>query len=48
MKKTPMNMIIWCYQQEVNQRFYGVTGAEEHTFKLWSYDDAVLLKKNIF
>ena len=27
--------------------FYGVTGAEENTFKLWSYDDAVLLKEHI-
>ncbi len=24
--------------------FFGVPGAEEHTFKLWSYDDAVKLK----
>ncbi len=27
--------------------FYGVPGAEEFTFKLWSYDDAVLLKDHI-
>ncbi len=27
--------------------FYGVPGAEEFTFKLWSYDDAVLLKEHI-
>jgi NADH dehydrogenase len=27
--------------------FYGVPGAEEHTFKLWSYEDAVLLKDHI-
>lgn len=27
--------------------FYGVEGAKEHTFKLWSYDDAVLLKEQI-
>jgi len=27
--------------------FYGVPGAEEHSFKLWSYDDAVLLKDHI-
>jgi len=27
--------------------FYGVPGAEEYSFKLWSYDDAVLLKDHI-
>ncbi len=27
--------------------FYGVKGAEEHTFKLWSYEDAVQLKAHI-
>ncbi|WP_430883689.1 NAD(P)/FAD-dependent oxidoreductase [Fusibacter sp. JL216-2] len=27
--------------------FYGVEGAAEHTFKLWSYDDAVILKEQI-
>lgn len=27
--------------------FYGVKGAEEHTFKLWSYEDAVELKAHI-
>lgn len=27
--------------------FYGIPGAEEHTFKLWSYEDAVLLKDHI-
>ncbi len=27
--------------------FYGVTGAEEHSFKLWSYEDAVVLKEHI-
>lgn len=27
--------------------FYGVKGAEENTFKLWSYDDAVLLREHI-
>lgn len=27
--------------------FYGVPGAEEFTFKLWSYDDAILLKDHI-
>lgn len=27
--------------------FYGVQGAEEFTYKLWSYDDAVLLKERI-
>ncbi len=27
--------------------FYGVPGAEEFTFKLWSYDDAVLLREHI-
>ncbi|MGC4019853.1 MAG: NAD(P)/FAD-dependent oxidoreductase [Muricomes sp.] len=27
--------------------FYGVPGAEEYTFKLWSYDDAILLKDHI-
>lgn len=27
--------------------FFGTPGAEEHSFKLWSYDDAVLLKDHI-
>lgn len=27
--------------------FYGVPGAEEYTFKLWSYEDAVILKDHI-
>lgn len=27
--------------------FYGVPGAEEFSYKLWSYDDAVLLKEHI-
>ena len=27
--------------------FYGIPGAEEHAFKLWSYDDAVKLKHHI-
>lgn len=27
--------------------FFGVKGAEENSFKLWSYDDAVLLKEHI-
>ncbi|MFV0342484.1 MAG: FAD-dependent oxidoreductase [Anaerocolumna sp.] len=27
--------------------FYGVPGAEEFTFKLWSYDDAIILKDHI-
>lgn len=27
--------------------FYGVTGAEEHSFKLWSYEDAVALREHI-
>lgn len=27
--------------------FFGVQGAEEHSFKLWSYDDAVILKEHI-
>ncbi len=27
--------------------FYGVEGAKEHTYKLWSYDDAVLLNEQI-
>jgi NADH dehydrogenase len=27
--------------------FYGVPGAEEFTFKLWSYEDAILLKDHI-
>ncbi|MDF2804667.1 MAG: dehydrogenase, FAD-containing subunit [Anaerocolumna sp.] len=27
--------------------FYGVPGAEEFTYKLWSYDDAILLKDHI-
>lgn len=27
--------------------FYGVPGAEEYTFKLWSYEDAILLKDHI-
>lgn len=27
--------------------FYGVVGAEEFTYKLWSYDDAVVLKDHI-
>lgn len=27
--------------------FYGVEGAAEHTFKLWSFDDAVILKEQI-
>lgn len=27
--------------------FYGVPGAEEHSYKLWSYDDAVILKDRI-
>lgn len=26
---------------------FGVPGVEEHTFKLWSYDDAVILKERI-
>lgn len=27
--------------------FYGVPGVEEHAFKLWSYEDAILLKDHI-
>ncbi|MDK2808019.1 MAG: hypothetical protein PWP24_753 [Clostridiales bacterium] len=27
--------------------FYGIPGAKEHAFKLWSYEDAVLLKERI-
>lgn len=27
--------------------FYGVPGAEEYSFKLWSYEDAILLKDHI-
>jgi NADH dehydrogenase len=27
--------------------YYGIPGAEEHSFKLWSFDDAVLLKNHI-
>lgn len=27
--------------------FYGIPGADEYTFKLWSYEDAVLLKDHI-
>ena len=27
--------------------FYGIPGAAEHTYKLWSYDDAILLKERI-
>ncbi len=27
--------------------FYGVEGAKEHSFKLWSYEDAVILKEQI-
>lgn len=27
--------------------FFGTVGAEEHSFKLWSYDDAILLKNQI-
>lgn len=27
--------------------FYGVPGVEEHSFKLWSYEDAVILKDRI-
>ncbi|MFT4143680.1 MAG: NAD(P)/FAD-dependent oxidoreductase [Mobilitalea sp.] len=27
--------------------FYGVPGAEEHSFKLWSYEDAVVLREHI-
>lgn len=27
--------------------FYGVTGTEEHSFKLWSYEDAIVLKDHI-
>lgn len=27
--------------------FYGVPGAEEHTFKLWSFEDAVILRERI-
>ncbi|WMJ85720.1 NAD(P)/FAD-dependent oxidoreductase [Anaerocolumna sp. MB42-C2] len=27
--------------------YYGVPGAEEYTFKLWSYEDAVILKDHI-
>ena len=27
--------------------FYGVPGAEKYTFKLWSYEDAVILKNHI-
>ncbi|MGF7145791.1 NADH dehydrogenase [Anaerotaenia torta] len=27
--------------------FYGVSGADEHTFKLWSYEDAVVLRDHI-
>ena len=27
--------------------FFGIPGAQEHTFKLWSYDDAVILKEHI-
>ena len=27
--------------------YYGVPGAEEYTFKLWSYDDAVILREQI-
>ncbi len=27
--------------------FFGIPGAEEHTFKLWSYEDAVTLKEHI-
>lgn len=27
--------------------FFGVNGAEENSFKLWSYDDAVILKEHI-
>lgn len=27
--------------------FYGVTGAEEYSYKLWSYDDAIILRDRI-
>lgn len=27
--------------------FYGVPGAEEHSYKLWSYEDAIILKDRI-
>lgn len=27
--------------------FFGVEGAQEHSFKLWSYDDAVILREHI-
>lgn len=27
--------------------FYGVPGASEHSFKLWSYEDAIILKEHI-
>lgn len=27
--------------------FFGIPGAEEHTFKLWSFDDAVILREHI-
>ncbi len=27
--------------------FYGIPGVEEHAFKLWSYEDAILLKDHI-
>ena len=27
--------------------FYGIPGVEEHAFKLWSYEDAILLKEHI-
>ncbi len=27
--------------------YFGIPGAEEHTFKLWSYEDAVVLKDHI-
>ena len=27
--------------------FFGISGAEEHAFKLWSYDDAIVIRHNI-
>ncbi len=40
-------MITWCFAQDQNQHISAHAGAEEFTFKLWSYEDAVLLKDHI-
>ena len=45
-RNKPIPTIIWSSEQAKKPTFFGIPGADQHAFTLWSYDDAVRLKEH--